>query len=96
MASHLASHWKWDFLELGNGLLIWHDLQTVILVPGFLTIMFKFCSEANTLFSLFALLILYWLYNPTLTPFKVKFKTGNRCHQVNDSKVPYNANKPLL
>ena len=23
------------------------------------------------------------------------FKTGNRCHQVNDSKVPYNANNPL-
>ena len=21
MASHLASFWKWDFLELGNGLL---------------------------------------------------------------------------
>ena len=21
MASHLVSHWKWDFLELGNGLL---------------------------------------------------------------------------
>ena len=57
--------------------------------------MFKFCSEANTLFSLFALLILYWLDNPTLTPFKVQFKTGNRCHQVNDSKVPYNANKPF-
>ena len=22
MASHLASLWKWDFLELGNGLLV--------------------------------------------------------------------------
>ena len=25
MASHLASLWKWDFLELGNGLL--HQLK---------------------------------------------------------------------
>ena len=44
---------------------------------------------AYALFSLFALLIFYWQDNPTLTPFKVIFKTGNRFHQVNDSKVPY-------
>ena len=31
----------------------------------------KFCLEVNTLFSLFALLILYWLDNqPNLNPLK--------------------------
>ena len=68
--------------------MIWHDFQTVILVPSSLSL-FKFCLEANTFFSLLTLLILYWLNNPTLTPFKVIFKTGNRFHQVNDSKVRY-------
>jgi len=29
MASHLASLWKWDFLELGNGLLFYIGMSVV-------------------------------------------------------------------
>ena len=33
MASHLASLWKWDFLELGNGLLLLSSLKAHSVLP---------------------------------------------------------------
>ena len=40
----------------------WHDFETVILVPSSV-LLFKFCLGPNTLFSLFASLVLFRLDN---------------------------------